>query len=286
MNKIPNDIWDVSLWCVILSHLSDIDFSDIYFSETLIKCMDTTKLKTIMNMSLVNKTLNILITNNSFWVLYQNSEYIHASFNIYKSIQMFLKIELNIKTFTIKSLNDHSIYKNHTIEIITDNIPTSNVILKPDWFETSSDIICCRYIENEYCILCIGVDSLHENCNQTQYIYKKYLHNPTNTFSDKCKLIKFYNEFILSFKIRQYNDLLIDINEISPIIYGNYILCIVRIITKNGYKLNFCVQNIFTNIKYEIHRIEVSKSVPLNFMLSLKVINSTLSLFLISTRSA
>ena len=269
MNPLPIDIW-----CVILSNADTVDFCDTF------------QLTSIMTMSLVNKELNNMIINNTFWILYDNSKYCYAQFNIYKSMQMFLKIIKSLKELTFEKLIKYDLSIYHTIPIITDNTTSSTIIDNCDLFDpTIHNVYFCfrKYIENEYCMLCNGLQNDLPKYKRVSIIYKKYLPNnsddmPENTIN-KYEYISL--EMLNLIKIHNIDDLQ-EIIDSSPVLYNNYIFYVSLIYLKDIlYKITFYAHNIFTNVKYKVHQIEIHNADTLSTLnINFEVNTSTLSLLL------
>ena len=261
----------IEIWSVILSQFSDAKST----------CTDTSQLRSIMTMSLTNTIFKNIIKCNSFWVLFQNLNYSGVSLSIYESTNVLLEIAETLKKFTNKSLSEYrTISTYNTIPIMSYK---SNYlhINKPSYFEIPTEyqnLVCCRYTENDLCILFEGKErGTHK---KSGFIYKKYLPNDI-PFIDKCYPIKEFEE----------NEL-IDYEKVPKLFCSNdrfiicddYILFVQYIFFEDMYKLNFYAQSILTNIKYILHEIIVFQKYELQtkrpFDLYLENDCSTLYLYL------
>jgi len=172
----------------------------------------------LFTMIIVNKSIQSVLKDNNFWVSH-NDNYKYAKFDIYQSIYNFLVIQNRIKQF-LSSNNDNIIlFDAETVNLVDLCEDGKSEKVQNYVEDVGYDRVCVATCKgNEYCILVDGF--LNRSCQRDiLFVVNKLSQNNQ----------KYVN--IVPVQICECNG---HMHEWSPVIYGNYIWCIVEKSLANG----------------------------------------------------
>jgi len=199
--------------------------------------------------------------------LYNSTEYSSANYNIYDCNENFcrvmhkiivLKTYENIEKFCdgpyyparnmgniFLMVDYHNILEAYKYTISNKEIVNSHAILNKK-FVSFGDPRCYDLVENEYCILFIGVNN---DGQRTSFYIKKHTqfscNDKFNTLTDLYdNAIDLFGDLCTFYNIKP--------NDVNAILHDNYIWLTNHIMISDDMIINYYAINVTTNVKYLI----------------------------------